>query len=275
VGYPKENIMASFRFTLFGVMVVAGLAMAQVTIQSNTITPSTPSSGPTLAGNGESYNQGTGSATVSQTIKLTIPPRAALHLTETRWELDLDQPPMGNTSTLKGCFLIPKTYTGTGETAFRNALAREWKGVDNYPAIRDLNGDNKISDDEKGTLWCMNKKIIQKFCNGGGACQLDVKVFGTNSSFGRFFILDRAVRSVPACQGRSSTDNRVAEVTTVGMVTSSSPYGGNPSQPVEVFCTGGATNGWLDDEFFEAFWFDGSERPGTTELTLTYTLYNF
>jgi hypothetical protein len=243
------------RKTLFaGLAVVAAVGIA---FGQNT--------GPNLQGGGESYNQGTGSATVSQTIKLTIPPRAALHLVGTEWTVNLNSPtPAADTYTLNpttlpgvGCYLVPKTVTTPEQLiAYANA-SNPFKPIDNYPAIKDYNGDNKITDDEKGTLICLNKKRIQIFWNLGVAWKLDVAVTGlrTGRQDGIF-----GVSAEPFASANTYSPNYPFPDTTLVTGTGSSIPGG-----------------WVDYDIYEGFWFNGEERPTTTSpqlITVTFTLTN-
>lgn len=60
---------------------------------------------------------------------------------------------------------MPKGYARSLENAVRDALAGTFRPVNTYPAYNDFNNDGKLEDNEKGTLICLNRKVLQKFCN--------------------------------------------------------------------------------------------------------------
>jgi hypothetical protein len=176
---------------------------------------------------------GADEASVTQRINLTIPQRVALHL------------------------LVPKGYSGSLEDAVNDALAGELEPMDTYPAIKDLDGDGSISDEEKGTLICLNQKVLQKFCNNREGCELDLKVTRTlgNSTYGKLGVLDEAPYI-----GHS----RFVAIT---------PGVNDDGDPLELLkVLGERLPGWLDDLITEAFWFDGSEVAGTYEFNFLFQL---
>jgi len=182
-------------------------------------------------------------------ITVKIPRRYALHLTETQWNLDLNNPPQGSSG--QGCYLVPKTFRGTALDALAAAMGGQLQPINTYPAIKDYNRDGKISENEKGTLICLNQKVLQKFSNDKDGWQLTISVTGSPSSgFGWFVLQDTIV-------GDSSP--------VVSISTNSLPSSGS-------YFRSGTTNGWLDDQIVEAFWFDGSEEEGDYNLTVTFTL---
>jgi len=204
---------------------------------------------------------GSSSVSLSETINLTIPKRYALHLTETEWNLDLgDVPAAAGDYTFnpeemsipgEGCYLVPKTVTNGSELKDYLLEGGVLHPIDVYPAIKDRDGDGKISDDEKGTIICVNHKILQKFSNDPDGWKLSVGVTGPQTGFGWFGMADRIL-----------------------------PAGGlgyffTNSLPVtgQVVASGqGTTHGWLDDDIIEAFWFDGTEAAGDYTMTVTFTL---
>ena len=204
-----------------------------------------------LALAGEAYDVGEVEATVTERINLTIPQRVALHLTEDEWVLDLNNPPLGNLETGEGCFLVPKGFQGTPQDALNAALNGTLRPIAAYPAAQDFNGNGKLEDDEKGTLICINKKILQKFSNDEDGWELSVSVTGTPGSGFGYFVLADFISSTLA---GSFATNRL-------------PFG-----PVPVASESGTTGGWLDDTVVEAFWFDGSELDGTYTIDVTFTL---
>lgn len=200
---------------------------------------------------------GADEASVTERINLTIPQRVALHLTEDEWILDLNSPPLGDVSSGEGCFLVPKGYTGSLEDAVNDALEGNLEPIDTYPAIKDLDGDGSIADDEKGTLICLNQKVLQKFCNNGDGCELDLKVTRTlgGPTYGRLGVRDDA-----ADIGHSSFVEVIPGDTDDG----------DPLELLKVL--GERLPGWLDDLITEAFWFDGSEVAGEYEFNFLFQL---
>ncbi len=235
----------------------------------------TPDSGP-----GEVWTSGDGPQSVSESIQVSIPVRVALHITETAWDLDLDQVPPAD-QLGEGCYLIPKNFgdynddgTVDAKDAFDAYMDGELRPAHNYPAIYDYDGDGKIADDEKGTLFCVNKKIVQKFCNNwstgtGDGCEFDLKVNITSPypwdpethSFGRMFFHDEA--ELP-------DDGTVENYVPFVELTAGSNLEG---QAIEIIRMRGARfPGWLDDYITEGFWFDGTELPGTYVFTVTFRI---
>jgi len=210
-------------------------------------------------------SEASSSVSLSETITVTIPIRYALHLTDTLWALDLNSPPAGNDFTFDinewaapddGCYLVPKTVTNGSELKAYLSEGKTLKGINNYPAIKDFDGDGVITDSEKGTLICVHHKTLQKFSNDPDGWQLLITVTGSPSSgFGYFGMADHVL---PADSwGYFYTNN----------------LDSNPITDVVVASAAGATTGgWLDDDIVEAFWFDGTEAAGDYELTVTFTL---
>ncbi len=217
--------------------------------------------------NGQAWainESGSDSVSLSETIRVTIPTRYALHLTETLWELDLSNPPAGSdyafsssepTAPENGCYLVPK-YVASGNDLqgylYDGGILR---GMDNYPAIKDYNGDGEISNDEKGTLICVHHKILQKFSNDPDGWKLLISVTnGQNSPTSGFGYFGMADHVLPAGAWGYFYTNSL------------------PVTEQQVASGAGTTGGWLDDDIVEAFWFDGTEAAGDYELTVTFTL---
>ena len=205
----------------------------------------------------EAYNEGEDQATVTERINLTIPQRVALHLTEDEWVLDLNSPPLGNPMTGEGCFLVPKGYGGTLEDAVNAALSGTLRPIAAYPAAQDFNGNGRLEDDEKGTLICLNQKVLQKFCNNGEGCELDLKVTRTlgGPTYGQLGVLEEAP---------DISHTRFVEII---------PGVNDDGDPLELLkVLGQRLPGWLDDIITEAFWFDGTEVAGTYEFNFLFQL---
>jgi hypothetical protein len=209
----------------------------------------------------EAYDVGEDQATVTERIILTIPQRVALHLTEDEWVLDLNSPPLGNPNTGEGCFLVPKGFQGTLQDALNAALSGTLTPIAAYPAAQDFNGNGKLEDDEKGTLICINKKILQKFCNNREGCELDLKVTRTlgGPTYGKLGVLD-----APIVPDFFPPLGRFVEII---------PGVNDDGDPLELLkVLGQRLPGWLDDIIIEAFWFDGTEVAGTYEFNFLFQL---
>lgn len=221
-------------------------------------------------GEGEAWGTCDTSIRANEEIQVKIPMRLALHLTETSWTLDLAAPPLGDRETGEGCFLVPKNFTGGPEDLLEMVAQGELTPVDSYPAIVDHDGDGKISDDEKGTLVCFNKKILQKFCNNweegtNYGCEFDLKVNVVRpapfeGSYGRMFFYDE-VTLPPVGE---------VQVNPYVEIVAGQNDDGDPIEMLKV--RGARFPGWLDDYITEGFWFDGSEEPGEYQFNVVFML---
>ena len=205
------------------------------------------------------------SVALCETITVNIPVRYALHLTDTLWQLDLNNPPAGVDYTFDssnweapedGCYLVPKTVTNGDELRDYLIEGLTLKGIDSYPAIEDFNDDGVIEETEKGTLICVHHKTLQKFSNDPDGWKLLITVTGEpTSGFGYFGMADHVL---PAGSWSYFYTNDL------------------DAYPVTDVQVAGAedatTGGWLDDDIVEAFWFDGTEAAGDYVLTVTFTL---
>ena len=181
-----------------------------------------------------------------------------MHLTETKWRLNLAKPtPAASdysyssnnpTPPGEGCYLVPKTVKSIGELQTYAENNGVFKPIDTYPAIKDFNKSGTIEDNEKGTIICVNHKRLQKFSNHEG-WQLLVDVTGPIEKIGYFAMAD----VLPF--GSHSFFYTDHSVTGMQMAAGES-----------------TTGGWLDDEIYEAFWFDGSEVAGNYSVTVQFTL---
>jgi hypothetical protein len=216
-------------------------------------------SGGDLDGNVEElWDAGDGSAAVRERVRVVIPPRYALHLTEDEWDLNLNTPPEApgdwsyspaNPVPPEGCYLVPKRVKTMQELRAFIEDGGVLRPIGTYPAARDYNNDGRLSNDEKGTLLCVNHKILQKFSNNPDGWRLSVSVTGNPASgFGWFALADQ--------------HNLMSYFATNNL----------PSGPHVVAQGNGPTGGWLDDLIVEAFWFDGSERHGNYTIDVTFTL---
>lgn len=200
-------------------------------------------------------------AAVRERVRVIIPPRYALHLTEDEWNLDLNHPPAApgdwypdpDEPTLppEGCYLVPKAVKTLEDLVTYLENGHVLRAIGAYPAARDYNNDGRLSDDEKGTLLCVNHKILQKFSNDPDGWRLSVSVTGTPSSGFGWFVLADLINHAP--KGGFATNSL-------------------PSGPHVVAEDTHPTGGWLDDLIVEAFWFDGSELDGTYTIDVTFTL---
>jgi len=231
------------KLVLLAILALAGLALA--------------GGPPTNEGN-QAWTKGKCNAQLTETIKVKIPQRFALHLTETRWKLNLRKPPAADEEYIfdpsnptppgEGCYLVPKSVKSVQDLKDYANEGGAFKPIDTYPAIKDYDGNGMIDDSEKGTIICVNHKILQKFSNHAGwkllvdvtgaidqmgyFAMADILPFGSHS----FFYTDQAVTGMQMAYGESTT------------------------------------GGWLDDYIVEAIWFDGSETYGDYDVNVTFTL---
>ena len=233
---------------LLALALASGVALAQVGF---------PSEGD-LDGNVEElYDENGVQAAVKEKVRVIIPPRYALHLTEDEWNLNLNNPPLGNPATGEGCFLVPKGFQGTPQDALDAALSGTLRPIAAYPAAQDFNGNGKLEDGEKGTLICLNQKVLQKFCNNREGCELDLKVTRTlgGPTYGKLGVREEAP---------DINHTRIVEII---------PGVNDDGDPLELLkVLGERLPGWLDDIIIEAFWFDGTEVAGTYEFNFLFQL---
>ncbi len=225
----------------------------------------TSANGENGTGSTEAWTIGDDSgASVSEEINVVIPERYALHLTEASWVVDLgaqEFPSAPNSYTYnandpalpdEGCYLVPKGVLTPQDLQDFLAGGGELRPAMNYPAIYDYNEDGAISNDEKGTVLCLNTKILQKFSNNPDGWQLSVEVTSpATEGFGIFGLGDFIMPNGPAD----------------GFMTATLPYG-----PDVVAQGSGTTGGWLDDLILEGFWFNGTEASGTYDITVNFVL---
>jgi len=221
-------------------------------------------------GEGEQWISCQHQVKLQEQVTVHIPMRLALHLTESRWDLDLANPPLGDPAAKEGCFLVPKGFDGGPKDLLAMLEAGELTPVDTYPAIVDANDDGEITPDEKGTLVCFNKKVLQKFCNNweegtGYGCEFDLKVnvvrpYPFQGNYGRMFFHD----DVTLPPVGTVKINEFVEIV---------PGVNDDGHPIELVKVLGARfPGWLDDFLTEGFWFDGSEQPGSYEFNVVFML---
>jgi hypothetical protein len=206
----------------------------------------------------QDVNVGEEFATVTQDITVIIPLRAALHITEAEWTLDLDDVDAIG----EYCWFISKNEYAANPTlstelqvflgSFGPKLGEPAVGF-GYPPIRP--NRYPITDDDKGYLVCEFEKVIQKFANSGDGWELEISLAGAPlGGFGVFAFTDY----IPDLLNNLGKQTIVAN----GSI-------------LETFTwTTGTTGGWLDDYITEGFFFDGSEVAGTYELEFIVTLTN-
>jgi hypothetical protein len=203
------------------------------------------------------------SATVEQDIKVMIPHRFALHINQTRWDLDLDNAKhiemfcrfVSKNHAAKphvnAAFLVKELASGSPPAWLVPATGF------GYPAI-DPNAGPDINNYEKGYLFCFRGKVVQKFANDPDGWRLDITFSGAPlGGFGAFAIADRFV--VP---GTTASVFEVSGTHTVA----------NGQEVLDVGLKNSTTQGWLNNYITEGFFFDGSEVAGDYTLTVTYTL---
>lgn len=230
------------------------------------------------------FDAGSDSASVSQSITLTIPQRLALHIhpsgvggsTGTDWTLNLSNFDDNSQGTL--CLAVPKPAAETignhvlenGEWEFSGTLSVMQAtaiglGIldeaTSYPVV-DIDGDGTVSgDSDKGYLACFFTKVIQKFANIPNTTLSAVLVNSGASDeavpgFGHF-----GMAGFSDWNGQGFTG--AATFATTSSYDTSFNFGSTGSL---------TTSGWMDELILEGFYFDGSERPGSHVMEIVYTL---
>jgi hypothetical protein len=215
-----------------------------------------------------------GPATVTQDIDVRIPTRFALHITDTAWNLNLSVPAAID----EYCRFVSKAATlGTHPpnalslitAAASGTLSQVTEDADGfgYPAIRpEAVTANHITNTDKGYLFCVNSKIVQKFANVVGwrlTIRLDHAVGTPATGFGAFAIADRF--RLPSDHPPTAWRLHPAATTVAGGIF---PL---VTVPMKDF----TTQGWLNNYITEGFFFDGSELAGNYDLVVTYTLAGY
>lgn len=257
--------MKKFIGVLSALLLLAGTAFAQFdTVKPNDLRA------------GDNYGVGTGLARAEQDIEVTIPQRVALHIDTDEWNLDLGNIGVGG----EACFYVSKSDVAGWKDGWANHFwqmtmdfasnggAVEDNGWDNnakevlsklygnmnattYPAV-DFGNDGSVSgDDDKGYMVCYFGKIVQKFSNVGWVFDAALHARGgtPQTGFGQF---------------------GMADIMAGELVTSFTTD--NANSVAYSLAKGNHTNGWLDDFIVEAFFFDGTEKAGTYDLYVSYTL---
>lgn len=191
-------------------------------------------------------------AVVDQGISVTIPERAALHVTDGAWILNLNS----DADIAEYCWFLSKANAAMGPdvlaliglAATRNPGGwLEPAAGFGYPAIRP--NDPGISDLDKGYLVCALQKVVQLFSNDPDGHDFTITFSGAPAGgFGVFGLTSSLA---------SGTTAIVANGADLLTTTSTN-----------------TTGGWLDHRITEGFFFDGSEEAGTYNLVVTYTLAN-
>lgn len=240
---------------------------------------------------GENY------AEASQEITIIIPERVALHLTDTAYTLDLNDPQAyvpGNSSVHDGLdtsgvgcsFILPSQVSqiadglaSGGWAGVKGYLAVEYLavtnaamhgGVSTYPAAVLDQDDNVVQSGDqylKGHLVCIHRKTVQMFSNAPGGFHLEAGLT-LPGSLGQFGMIGRMGPTAQAAfdagfkTGQSEGNYRHL-------------LGSGASSDLLLLTAGGTSGGWVDAYITELFYFDGTETPTATAgdtFTINYVI---
>jgi hypothetical protein len=230
---------------------------------------------------------GGNSASLTETVNISIPNRVALHLTNTGFDLNLNDLGAAINDGDVNCFLVRKNDIPHHDFANFDAFVAAVdfaNPVSNYPAAVFENGEVAMDGNEylKGGLACSNQSIVQKFSNYLLGWKLEADVNIPTLSGIKFAIMD-TVENNPSyiadgdtsvctfwllwCRNYDGVYKYYVPHTTLGF-----------HNPLELDNADlarqriGKTNGWRDDHITQWFFFDGSEIAGSHAVDVVYTL---
>jgi hypothetical protein len=267
---------------ILAALALAGTAAAQTTVLTTTGTGA------------DEFDVGRTAASVSQQVRLVVPPRVGLHLDVSQLDFDLrdintDQMvcvygtgpdntdflesdgwtlPRGLAYTLAGDF-------GTGVNIIEfdgGAAATE---VTQYPPARfDDNGE--LIEGSKAGFVCFRTFIVQKFSNYPSGFDISVARSGGNFDM---YVQDNSECSWNDFQGQPGGlgGNGVTgffEVNDGASVDGLLPgvYSADTTGNLSNACGGNDKGGWHDDQMIVAIAIDGQQASGVDRATLTYTI---
>jgi hypothetical protein len=239
-------------------------------------------------------NSGGGNtATLNQTVNISIPNRVALHLTSTSLALDLNS--LGDSigeETGVFCTLVRKDRMDDIDSyaSFIAAMGGQdnIRAVYTYPAAVIENGQVQREGGEylKGGLACSHDFIIQKFSNYLSGWHLTADVNIPTHSGIKYAIIDH-VYNDPLVNDPwvADGDTSVCRIWFLKCLLRDGVYShyvdetkgllGNRLELDDVSLARerpGRTNGWLDDHITQWFYFDGSEIAGDHRVEVQFTL---
>lgn len=253
---------------------------------------------------GDSYGDtqdGGNFVNLKQEINVTIPERVGFHLVGTEWNMNLENPVEGgpNEDDVQphGCYLVPSWVADgvdvdvTDDSPNPPSLSMpeslsiedvdawvdyEYQTVSgdffagnetsNYPpVIEEEQGDGLVA---KGGLLCFNTVTLQKWSNSPDGWKLTVDATSNQASdFGYLSITDVIIQEAGSGDPTYDVQETAVFNNAEGLVESVS------DEPLGTIATqNGPTEGWLDDQLVQAFYFDGSEEAHDSTIVVSLTL---
>lgn len=263
---------------IFAALALAGLVAAQTTVVTTTGTGA------------DEFDIGRTSASVSQQVRLVVPPRVGLHLDVSQLDFDLrdintdqmvcvygvsDDVPHSGSILPRGLYYGLAGVFGTGVNILAYGSGNTVEEVTQYPSAR-FDDSGELIDGSKAGFVCFRTFIVQKFSNYAAGFDISVDRTGGNYDM---YVQDNSVCSWNDFQasgdglGESGVTGFFA-VDDGGSVSGLLPgaYSADTTGNLSSQCGGNVKGGWHDDQMIVAVAIDGQQASGVDSATLTYTI---
>lgn len=265
-------------FLILAALAFAGFTVAQTTVLTTTATGA------------DEFDIGNTSASVSQQVRLVIPPRVGLHLDVSQLDFDLDDintaemvcvygvsddVPLSGSTLPRGLYYGLEGTFGTGVNILAYGSGNSVVEVTQYPPARFDDSGELIADSKAGFV-CFRTFIIQKFSNYEAGFDISVARTGGNYDM---YVQDNSECSwndfqfgVGGLDGNGVTG--FFKVDSGSTVSNLLPgiYSADTTGNLSAACGSNDKGGWHDDQMIVAVAVDGQQASGVDSATLTYTI---